>query len=347
MKNFLATLMIVLVAFIAGCKKDDFEEIIGVCPVVVTTDPLNGAVGVPVDQRIRVTFNEPMNGVTFTDSSFTLSGPNQVTGIISYSDATVTFSPSKNLEPFTLYTGRVKQSVKDIHGNALQTDYVWSFTTGAIGVNLFTNTRFGILAGSAVNSLGFGQINNMDVGISPATRAAITGFPPANVVNGDIYASNDLLPVGTGAMLIQAKLDLNNAWQQAKNLTVPAGNILSGDQGGKTLTPGVYHTTSGFLIQSGNLTLDAQGDPNAYWVFQVDTDLVTIGRDVLLINGAKANNVIWQVGSSATIGTNTSFKGNILALTSITLNPNASVTGRLLALNGAVILSDTNIINKP
>jgi hypothetical protein len=187
----------------------------------------------------------------------------------------------------------------------------------------------------------------MDVGISPASRSAVTGFPPAIVVNGEIYASNDVLPVGTGAMLIQAKLDLNNAWLNAKNLIVPTGNILVGNQGGKTLTPGVYNSTAGMLIQSGNLTLDAQGDPNAYWVFQVGSDLTTIGGDVVLINGANANNVFWQVGSSATIGTNTAFKGNILALTSITLDPNATVNGRLLAQNGAVILSDTNIINKP
>lgn len=339
--------MIVLVALIAGCKKDDFEEIIGICPEVITTDPLNGAVGVPVDQRVRVTFNEPMNFSSFTDSSFTLNGPNKVAGIITYSDSTLIFSPSKNLDPFTLYTGRVRQTVKDINGNSLHTDYVWTFTTGAIGVNLLTNGRFGILAGTSINSSGFSKINNMDVGISPSPRSAITGFPPAIVVNGDIYASNDAQPVGTAAMLIQAKQDLNSAWLNAKNLAVPTANILVGNQGGKTLTPGVYNSTAGMLIQSGNLTLDAQGDPNAYWVFQVGSDLTTIGGDVVLINGANANNVFWQVGSSATLGTNTAFKGNILALTSITLDPNATVTGRLLAHNGAVVLSSTNIINKP
>ncbi len=347
MKNYFATLIIISVALIAGCKKDDFEEIIGVCPLVVTTTPSNGAVGVPVDQLIRVTFNEPMNASTFTDSSFTLSGPNSVAGTLTYSDSTVTFRPLKNLEPFTLYTGRIRQSVKDVHGNALQTDYVWTFTTGAVGVNLLTSSRFGILAGSAVNSIGFSKIFDADLGISPSTRAAVTGFPPANVINGEIYASNDVLPVGTAEMLVQAKLDLNNAWLAAKNLTAPAVNSLVGDQGGKTLSQGVYKTTAGFLIQSGNLTLDAKGDANAFWVFQIGTDLTTIGGDVLLINGAKASNVFWQVGSSATIGSNTTFKGIILALTSITLNPNASVNGRLLAQNGAVVLSDTNIINKP
>lgn len=346
MRNYLATLIIISVALIVGCKKDDFVEIVGVCPIVLTTSPLDGAVDVAVDKKIRVSFNEPMNASTFTDSSFTVRGLDFVGGTITYTDSTVTLTPAQNLEPFTLYTGRVRQSVKDEYGNALQTDYVWSFTTGAVGVNLLTNNRFGILAGSGINSFGFGKINDLDVGISPAPRLSITGFPPAYVVNGELYASNDALPLGTNTMLVQAKLDLSYAWLAAKNLLTPVGNTLVGDQGGKTLKSGVYRTTAGMMIQTGPLTLDAQGDPNAFWVFQVGTDLVTTG-DVLLLNGASASNVFWQVGNSATIGAYSTFKGNIMALTSITLNPNAIVNGRLLVQNGAVVLSDTNIINKP
>ena len=129
-----------------------------------------------------------------------------------------------------------------------------------------------------------------------------------------------------------------------------ASTILSGDQGGKTLTPGIYKSLSSLLIQSGDLTLNAQGDSNAAWVFQIATNLTTIGGaggDIKLIGGAKAENIIWQTGSSVTIGDFTSFKGNVLALTSITMNSGATAEGRMLAINGSVVLTNTNIIQKP
>jgi len=186
------------------------------------------------------------------------------------------------------------------------------------------------------------------VGISPGLRAAITGFPPATVVNGATYAPND--GPATEAMLTQAKSDLTDAFLAAQNAVSPVPAIVAGDIGGSTLAPGIYKSLSTLLVQAGNLTLDAQGNSNAFWVFQVADALTTIGGaggDILLANGAKAENIFWQIGSSATIGDNTTFNGNILALTSITLNPGAIVEGRVLAINGEVVLSDANIINKP
>ena len=116
------------------------------------------------------------------------------------------------------------------------------------------------------------------------------------------------------------------------------------DLGGLTLVPGVYCFSSSAQL-TGALTLDAEGDPNAVWVFQIGSTLTTASNSsVLLINGGQACNVFWQVGSSATLGTTTSFVGNILALTSITLNTGANVSGRALARNGAVTL-DTNTIS--
>jgi gliding motility-associated-like protein/uncharacterized repeat protein (TIGR01451 family) len=167
-------------------------------------------------------------------------------------------------------------------------------------------------------------------------------------VNGAIYASDDVAPPGVAAMLTQAKQDLTNAYLFAEAASAPAPVTVAGDQGGLTLTPGIYKSTSTLLIQSGDLTLDGLGDVNAVWIFQIASNLTTIGGaggNVILSGGAQAKNITWQVGSSATIGNGTSFKGNILALTSITMNTGSTIDGRLLARNGAVVLSGTNIIN--
>ena len=219
-----------------------------------------------------------------------------------------------------------------------------------LAVNLNSAGNFGILAGTAISSTGFSVITDVDVGLSPGVRSSITGFPPAIVVNGAIYASDDIAPPGVAAMLIQAKQDLTDAYLFAEGATSPAPATVAGDQGGLTLAPGIYKSTSTLLIQSGDLTLDAQGDINAVWIFQIASDFTTVGGaggNVILSGGAQAKNVTWQVGSSATIGNGTSFKGNILALTSITMNTTATIDGRLLARNGAVVLSGTNLINKP
>ena len=215
-------------------------------------------------------------------------------------------------------------------------------------IDLKTAKEFGILSGVGISSSDLSIINDMDVGISPGLRGAITGFPPATVVNGTIYAPDDSPAVET--MLTQAKSDLTDAYLAAQNAVSPVPAIVAGDIGGSTLTPGIYKSHSTLMVQSGNLILNAQGNSNAFWVFQVADGFTTIGGaggDIILANGAKAENVFWQIGSSATIGDYTSFKGNILALTSITLNTGATIEGRILAINGAVVLTSANILNKP
>ena len=141
----------------------------------------------------------------------------------------------------------------------------------------------------------------------------------------------------------QAEIDLTTAYNDAAGrFTV---NIVAGDLVGLTLIPGVYKSTSSLGL-NGTVTLNAQGNPNAVFIFQIGSTLTTgSGSNVNLINGAQACNVFWQVGSSATLGMNSTFKGNILALTSITVTTNATVDGRLLASNGAVTL-DSNTITK-
>jgi hypothetical protein len=146
------------------------------------------------------------------------------------------------------------------------------------------------------------------------------------------------------AVAQQAKVDLVTAYDQAAG-SGPATTVAT-ELGGQTLTAGAYNSASGTFEITGTLTLDAQGDPNAVFVFQMASTLVTASASVVnVINGANACNVFWQVGSSATLGTGTVFRGNILALTSIALTTGASIEGRALARNGQVTM-DTNTITQ-
>lgn len=203
----------------------------------------------------------------------------------------------------------------------------------AAQISLGTAQNFGVLGGSAVTNTGATTVNGR-VGVSPGT--AVTGFPPGVVVGGAIH-SND-------AVAVQAQNDLTTAYNNIA--ATPCTVDLTGQNlGGLTLTPGVYcFSTSAQL--TGALTLNALGNPNALFLFKIGSTLTTAsGSTVTVINGATAcNRVFWQVGSSATIGTGSSFAGDILALTSITITTGANTSGRLLARNGAVTL-DTNNVN--
>jgi hypothetical protein len=331
-------------------------------PKVNSTDPLNLGTGVALNKVISAVFSEPMDPLTITTTSYTLmSGTTPVIGTVNYSGSTATFTPTVNLISGNTYTATISTIAKNPAGVPLANNYVWTFTTasplGPVGLNLNSVARFVIIAGVGVsNNAGISIINDMDVGIYPGVRSSITGFPPAIIVNGGMYASDDIAPAGVPAMLLAAQNDLTTAYLFAAGATSPAPATVSGDQGGKTLAPGIYKSTSTLLIQLGNLTLDAQGDVNAVWIFQVASGFTTVGispypsptgGNVILTGGAQAKNVYWQTGSSATIGDYTSFKGNILALQSITMNAYARAEGRMLARNGSVVLTSTNIINKP
>ena len=196
-------------------------------------------------------------------------------------------------------------------------------------VGLGTAGSFAVLGGSAVTNTGPSVING-DLGVSPGS--AISGFPPG-IVNGAVHATNGVAN--------QAKSDLVTAYNDAAGRT-PVVNV-SGDLGGRTLTAGVYKASSSIGL-TGSVTLNAQGDPDAVFIFQVASALTTATDSrVSLINGAQACNVYWQIGSSATLGTRTAFNGTIMALTSISLNNGVSVDGRLLARNGAVTLINDTI----
>ncbi|MBK6266714.1 DUF3494 domain-containing protein [Marivirga sp. S37H4] len=363
---------VIMAAFIGGCK-DENVEMTGICPEVVSTTPEDLETNVVRNEIVTVTFNGAINPESITPAAFGLSvtantngrdiAAQAVTGDMAYDASTFTlsFTPSNLLSPNTNYTGTIFSSIEDLMGNEMQADYTWSFTTNAnistgtgtevIAVDLKSVERFGIIAGVGVsNEAGFSEIRNLDVGISPGLRSSITGFPPAIIVNGDMFASDDLAPAGVADMLTEAKLHLEEVYLFTEGASSPAPATVEGDQGGKTLAPGIYKSTSTLLIQSGDLTLDAKGDPNAVWIFQIASDFTTVGGaggSIILTDGAQAKNIFWQVGSSATIGDFTIFKGNVLALTSITMNSGAVAEGRMLARNGSVTMTDTNIIEKP
>ncbi|MEP9361705.1 ice-binding family protein [Nocardioides sp. CN2-186] len=201
-------------------------------------------------------------------------------------------------------------------------------------VGLGTATPYAVLAGTTVTNTGPSVISG-DVGVSPG--AAVTGFPPGQVNGGTIHAAD--------AVALQAKTDLTTAYNDAAGRG-PVVNVTSQDLGGRTLVAGVYSSASAMAL-TGTVTLDAQGDPDAVFVFQAGSTLNTASSStVALIGGAQACNVYWQVGSSATIGTTTTFVGSVLALTSISLQTGATVQGRMLARNGQVSL-DSNTITQP
>jgi hypothetical protein len=205
-------------------------------------------------------------------------------------------------------------------------------TAQAASVPLGTADGFAVLAGSTITNTGPSVISG-DLGLSPGT--AVTGFPPGTVAMGTVHR--------TDAVALQAQRDLTLAYDDAARRSSTAA--ISADLAGSTLTAGVY-TSASSLGLSGALTLDARGDPSAVFVFQAGSTL-TVGSAsrVLLIGGAQACNVFWQVGSSATIGSASAFAGNVLALTSISLTTGATLNGSALARNGAVTL-DTNAVTK-
>lgn len=202
------------------------------------------------------------------------------------------------------------------------------------GVGLGTATSFSVLAGSTVTNTGPSVISG-DVGLSPGSD--VTGFPPGLVINGTQHVTN--------ALALQAQNDLTTAYNDAAGRT-PVVDKTGQDLGGQTLVAGVYQAANEMDL-TGTVTLDAQGDPNAVFIFQAGSTLITASSStVALLGGARSCNVFWQVGSSATLGTNTTFVGSIMALTDATLQTGATVEGRVLARNGQVAL-DTNTITRP
>ncbi len=326
-----------------------------VAPTVTLTVPANAATAVGTNQAINATFSAGMDPTTINTGTFTLAGPGvtPVTGVVSYNATSnvATFTPASNLASNATFTATVTTGAKDLSGNPVAANKVWTFTTGAITtgqaqVNLRSLSTFVAVAGGGLtnsNSGGNTTLNG-DVALSPTATCLGDGSPCSAIdpkINGTLYAND---PAGIAA---QAKADLLLAYTDASGR--PPGTV-EADLSGMVLAPGVYTSGSTMTIAvSGVLTLDAKGDANAVWIFQVGSALtVNNSAQVLLINGAKAANVFWAVGSSSTLGSSVSFKGTILAQSSNSLGTLSVVEGRVLCSTGQVtLLSNTVTVPAP
>ena len=208
-------------------------------------------------------------------------------------------------------------------------------TEVAVTVPLGGTSGFAIVAGSAITSIGATSVTG-DIGLSPGT--SIGGFPPGVLV-GTKHINDSIVN--------KAKLDLTIAYNNVAGRTSTEIVTLSGNIGGLTLTPGLYKSTSSLAISSGDLTFDAKGDTSAVFIIQIASTLTTTSaRKVILSGGARASNIFWQVGSSATFGTTSVFKGTILAMQSITFNTGATLDGRGLARTGGITMAGNTIVKQ-
>jgi len=365
-------------------------------PELVSTVPLNAATNVPLNQAVSATFSEAMNPLTITTGTFQVTGPGgtAIVGIVSYDAVNfiATLTPSLPLIANTTYTATITDGATNLGGTALGSSGApnpWTFTTGTtvvippvvLGPVIVLYGGFG--GDSGMTNQGILTVVNADIGTTAASTlitgfydesvAAVAGVYPCSytvtplnkgLVNGTINTAAPPPTVGcpnegtapTMAIATEALLEAQTAYTALKNL--PPGNILSTNElGNRTLAPGTYTSASFYDITTGPLTLDAQGDPNATWVFQMGTYL-TVGspsstESIVLAGGAQAKNVYWQVGSAATIngaGGGT-MVGTILSQAGISVSTAgngmiSTVDGRLLALTASVTIVNT-IINLP
>lgn len=346
-------------------------------PTVILTDPLNNAIGVAIDKKIAATFSESMDPLSISTVSYTLkTGATSVAGNVTYLNSVATFSPLFSLLQNTIYTATISTIAKDLAGNAMVSDYTWSFTT-VLPTNppptLGSAANFGAFGGSAgLTNQGLNTIiNNGSIGTTGASTL-VTGFhdgitaavyteTPLNVGNatGGIFSAPPA--PGTAAsftIATNAFNDATTAYNSISPASKPGGiDPGAGELGGLTLAPGVYKSASGtFKISNGDLTLDAKGDPNATWIFQTASGL-TVGiagptgaRSVQLINGALAKNVFWYVGSAATINGAGGgvMVGTILASAGVSFSTSGNavqtvLNGRAISLNASVTMVNTTI----
>ena len=361
-------------------------------PTVTSTVPLDVATSVNINQAINATFSTGMDPATISTLTFTLAGPGatSVTGTVTCnSGCTIaTFTPTANLAASAQFTVTVTTGAKDLAGNALAANKVWTFTTGTAAgpgpVSLGAAGTFaGAMGGAAgMTNQGINTVVNGDIGTTGASTT-VTGFhdttipynPPSGciytettlnvgVVNGTIYTATPPPTVScpnegtaaTFAIATQALADAQTAYNTLAGM--PGGPDPGAQLGGLTLAPAVYKTAGGaFMITGSDLTLDAKGDANAVWVFQMASTLLVgdpaTPRSVILINGAQAKNVYWQVGSSATINAagGGTMEGTIIASSGIAFSTAGNVTlttlnGRAMGLNASVTMVNT-VINVP
>jgi hypothetical protein len=309
-------------ALLAACEHNEGPPVSGqLLTITVSPNPGSAAVGNNIQYTAA---GQDVTGATVAiPPPLVWANLNATAGTINSSSGLFTAGTTTGT-----YTNTIRASSGNISG------FATAIVTASASPVLGSAVTYGILAGSTVTCVTGGTIN-ADVGVSPGSTT--TGFPPC-VITGNTNLAN--------AAAAQAQLDLTTAYNYLAGR--PCGTVVTpADLGGRTLAPGIYCTASSMAV-TGTVTLDGQGNANAVWVFQMGSTLTTgTTANIALIGGAQAKNVWWQVGSSATLGTGTTFRGNILALTTITLVDNATMLGRALARNGAVSLGTNNTITLP
>ena len=344
-----------------------------VAPRVILTDPFNTETGVLLNKVVTATFDMAMDPLTITTSTFTLKqGTDVILGSVSYSGNMASFTPNNPLLANAVFTATITTGAKNVAGIAIANNYVWTFKTinSSNAPDLGSASPFGAFGGNAgITNQGINTVINGSIATTAASTL-VTGFhdataiyteTPLNVgnVTGAIATAPPMPGTATSfAIAQQALLDANAAYLSISPASMPGGiDPGAGELGGLTLAPGIYKSNSGtFNISNGNLTLDAQGDPNAVWIFQTAAGL-TVGiagptgaKSVVLINGALPKNVFWYVGSTATIngaGGGT-MVGTIIANSGVTFSTagNAVQTvlnGRALSLVSSVTMVNTTI----
>jgi len=350
--QFLSVFSIAFILFVASCSKDDNPA--PASPSVSSTSPTNNATDVPRNNSITIAFSEAMDPTTINSSTVIVKqGTTVVPGTLVYAGTTATFTPTNSLLALSNYTVTVTTGAKTLNGTALSANSVSSFTTGGSTtsrtvVNLGSAINYVIVAKTAINNSSTSAITG-DLGLSPAATSYATGlaltnatgFATSSQVTGKVYAADMAAP--TPINLTTTVNNMTTAYNDAAGRTLPdflelgAGNI-----GGKTLTQGLYKWAGNVTVPS-DITIS--GGANDVWIFQVAGNLTTSSAvKIILIGGAQAKNVFWQVAGQVTLGTTSHFEGIILSMTGITLQTGASLNGQALAQT-AVIL-DSNVVTK-
>jgi len=306
-------------------------------------------------------------GITTFTLKETVSGASKL-GTVAYNLLTniATFTPQSNLTANTSYTATITTGAKDLAGNALVPGLVsnpWTFTTAAapvvpLAINLGAASSFGIASRAGLTTTGVTVVNG-DVALDPlATCTDATGnagasqtclvqtyaSPTGMTVNGSIYWAGDTFDAGATALAVTN--DLNTAWVEGMAKVDTLAGVLVGELGapgpvGKIITPGVYNEANLGFAAGGVATFDAQLDANAIFIIKVgtvggagdftDSGTLLLPTEIKLVNGAQARNIWFVVGRDATIGSGTTWNGNILAGRNVTVNDGSTVEGRVLA----------------